>query len=109
MREVKKLIKQNEWLNGMADFREGDIGALLEADRFLDFIPCTTPRELYENLKNYSGSFQYKNLIFANHHLYGCFVFKESEDKAEEVEHLTMDVISLDKFIEILNRLEREV
>ena len=108
MDEVKKtvedVLKFNEWVNGSVDFYEGDLTALDKEDEFRDWTEVTTVEELRQKIRNYTGTFKYKNLLFFSDHQYGVFVYKIPDGQIY-IEHLNPDV-SLEKLEEVIRRLD---
>jgi hypothetical protein len=107
--EIKKIIEEivekNNWLNGIYDYLDGDVLAIVnQPEKFEEAKEEMDLRELYNDLREFEGVFQYKNLLFFNDWQYGTFVY--SIDNTEDyIEHLTMDAIPFDHFIKIIERL----
>jgi hypothetical protein len=109
IKKVKEIIENNDWLNGMVDYRDGDIMALLKPEEYFKngniIYETDNEEELFTALKKWSyGIWKFKNLIFINDYSYGTFVYDLSDTK-NYVEHLTIDEMSLKRFKEILNIL----
>lgn len=107
--KIRKIIEKNEWINGMVDFREGDLMALVEAEEIfnenkINFV--NNPKELFENLKRFDGIFIFSNLVFINSNKFGCFVY-DLRDKNywNYFEHLTItERFPYNKLLEIIER-----
>jgi hypothetical protein len=103
MDEVKKTIEEvlkfNEWLNGSVD-----LTALDKEDEFRNWVEVENIEELRQKIRNYTGTFKYKNLLFFSDYHYGVFVYK-IPDGQNYVEHLNPD-ISLEKLEEVIRRLD---
>ena len=103
--KVRRIVNSNYWLSGRADFEDGDPFAGLELrEAMLKVEEVDDLQKLYRLLRNYDGAFKYKNLIFFNSWKYGCFVYDLNRPDTY-VEHLTIDVISLPRFREIVESL----
>ena len=96
---LKDVISSNDWLSGMADYRDGDLMAIyINADYFSGVTECKSISDLLRNLKNYTGIFKYDNYYFANHWNYGCFVIVQlGPQKFKEFEHLTIECFDVEK------------
>ena len=103
---VEEIVEKNNWLNGIYDYLDGDILAIVnQPEKFEEVVEVIDLQELYNDLKNYEGCFRYGDLLFFNDWQYGTFVY--SIDNTEDyIEHLTMDAISFQRFIEIVKSLE---
>jgi hypothetical protein len=89
-KKVLEEINKNYWLNGSAEAEEGDIFAGLENSEMINNITVVNNEyELWKCLKNYQGTFKFKNLYFANHYSYGCFVYIVKNGEVKEFEHIT--------------------
>lgn len=97
-----KRIQSNEWLNGNADIEEGDPFSALENLEIItrDILYLNTAKELFYNLENYAGSFNYETLYFVNHPSSGCFVYAYSPktDKMLFIDHLTVSAFTYESF-----------
>jgi len=105
---VKKIVDSNEWLSGLADYREGDLMALVNQSEKFEREPTeyTDLAKLFHDLKNYEGVYKYRNLLFFNDMQYGCFVYDVNQPDSY-VEHLSVNVMSLESFIKTVNSLIR--
>ena len=104
-RLVEKIVDSNYWLSRQAEADEGDPLAGLENREMLcNVVKVENVSELYENLRNYVGTFKHRHLLLINHPTYGCFVYDLRKPESY-VEHLTVDAITFEKFIKILERL----
>ena len=102
---IKDIMENNDWLNGVYDFKDGDLMALVnQPEKFKEVTEISDLGKLYENLRNYDGVFKYKNLLFFNDWRYGTFVYDINRPETY-IEHLSMDAINLDRFKEIINDL----
>jgi hypothetical protein len=101
---IEEVLKTNEWLNGDFDFFEGDLSALGKDDEFRDWTEVEDVEELRQKIRNYTGTFKYKNVLFFSDYHYGVFVYK-IPDGQNYLEHLNPD-ISLEKLIEVILRLD---
>ena len=109
MKEIKKIIEEivekNNWLNGIYDYLDGDVLAIVnQEEKFQEAKEEMDLRELYNDLREFEGVFQYKNLLFFNDWQYGTFVY-DINNYEDYIEHLTMDAISFQRFIEIVKEL----
>jgi hypothetical protein len=109
--KVKEIIENNEWLNGMVDYRDGDIMALLKPEEYFSngnkVYEVDNEVELFSELKKWDyGIWKFKNLIFINDYSYGTFVY-DLKDTKNYVEHLTIDVMSLKEFKNTIERLTK--
>jgi len=103
---VKQIIEKNEWLNGMADFREGDLMAIVnEPDRYREITETKDLRELFELLQTYDGVFKFQNILFFNSSRYGCFVYDINKSPDSYVEHFTIEIMSFESFEKAVNGL----
>jgi len=112
LEKVKEMMRKNEWLNGYADFCEGDIMELVNAEDEINAISyiyeVETPQALYRELKNWMGGiWKYKDFIFIKNYFYGTFVYHLSDTK-NYVEHLTMDDMSFRSFSDTIKHLEEK-
>jgi hypothetical protein len=90
--KVLELVRKNYWLSGMAEAEEGDpLAGLENAEMFAKVTPVEDPSELWKYIENYQGIFRYRNLYFANHTAYGCFVYIVKAGEAKEFEHITFE------------------
>ena len=110
---VKRIVDSNDWLNGMYDYEDGDIMAIVEEpEKYMKVKEYKDIKELFMRLKHgYEGTFKYKNLLFFNSYHYGTFVYdieKAKKDPSDYIEHLTMDYMSFEKFQEIINELTNQ-
>jgi len=107
-RRVREIINNNCWINGTYDYLDGDLSALINAEEDFNenlIIEYDNLEKLFSDLKNYDGIFLFKNILFVNHHSYGCFVYDlKSESYKDYFEHLTIDAIGFKKFCEIVNK-----
>jgi hypothetical protein len=101
---IEEVLKTNEWLNGDVDFFEGDLSALGKDDEFRDWTEVEDVEELRQKIRNYTGTFKYKNLLFFSDYHYGVFVYK-IPDGQNYIEHLNPDV-PLGKLMEVLSKLD---
>ncbi|RLI68796.1 MAG: hypothetical protein DRP02_11910 [Candidatus Gerdarchaeota archaeon] len=104
---VKKIVEHNEWLNGMADFREGDLMAPLNQSEKFETEPTeyTSLAKLFNDLKNYEGVFKFENLLFFNSLQYGCFVYDINKPPDSYIEHFTIDAMTFESFEKAVNSL----
>ncbi len=87
---VIEAIRRNYWLSGAAEFEDGDPFSAMENGEMLESITeVGSVEELVETLMNYAGTFRYRNLYFAKHPHYGCFVFVAKRGEVREFEHLS--------------------
>jgi hypothetical protein len=107
---VKEIIDKNDWLNGWADYEEGDIMEIVnQPEKFEQVTEKTSLWELYNDLKNYDGTFKFKNLLFFSDSQYGTFVYDiNNPDRSNYIEHLTMPAISFEDFMRIVAKLTKE-
>jgi hypothetical protein len=88
---VIREIKRNYWLNGMAELEDGDPLAGIENSEMVKKIhEVKSEYELWKCIRNYGGTFKYRNLYFANHPHFGCFVYIV-KDRAYEFEHISFE------------------
>jgi len=106
---VEEIMSKNMWLNGMYDFKEGDLMAILnQSEKFNSITEFDDLQKLHETIKQYDGVFKYKNLLFFRDWKYGVFVYDiTDEDREHYVEHLDHD-IEYDKFVGIVKGLIKE-
>jgi len=104
---IKDIVDKNVWLNGMYDYKDGDLMALVnQPEKFQEATEITNLTELFHALKNYEGVFKHKNLLFFNDWRYGCFVYDiNNPDRSDYIEHLTIDAMSFESFQKTVNRL----
>jgi hypothetical protein len=102
---IEEIVKKNNWLNGIYDYLDGDILAIVnQSEKFEEVVEVVDLQELYNKLREFEGVFQYKNLLFFNDWQYGTFVY-DINNYEDYIEHLTMDAIPFDHFIKIVERL----
>jgi len=103
---VEEIVDSNRWLNGWYDYRDGDIMALVNQPEKFIGLPKehTNLIELFTDLKNYDGTFKYKNLLFFKDWRYGVFVY-DIENPKDYIEHLTIDVMTSETFQTIIANL----
>ena len=103
---VEKIVYSNEWLSGLADFRDGDILELVnKSETFIkEPIEYTDLSKLFRDLNNYEGVYRYRNLLFFNDMQYGCFVYDINQPDSY-IEHLSIHAMSLESFIETVESL----
>jgi hypothetical protein len=90
--KVLREINRNYWLSGMADIVDGDPLAGLEDNEMINHITVAESiEELWSFLESYQGTFKYKNLYFANHIAYGCFVYIVKNGEVKEFEHISFE------------------
>jgi len=100
MEVLQKILENNNWLNGITDYLDGDPSAILDkSEKFDRIIEYKELKKLFKDLKEYDGAYRYRNLIFMNDWNYGCFVYTE-DDPEDYVEHLTLDEMSFESFME---------
>jgi len=109
IQKVKEMLENNEWLNGMVDYRDGDIMALLKTEEYFNngnkVYEADNEVELFNELKRWDyGIWKFKNLIFINDYHYGTFVY-DLKDTINYVEHLTIDEMGINNFKDIIKRL----
>lgn len=105
---VKEIIAKNGWLNGFYDYKAGDIMAIVNQPEYYEGKPCETKdlKELYSMLKNYQGTFKYRNLLFFNDMQYGTFVYDMNDsDRENYIEHLSMHIMPFEHFEELIDNL----
>lgn len=104
---MPEIIKNNQWLNGGVDFRDGDPTAILkESEFFSQCIMIDNIKDLYENLKKWDyGVFVFHDIIFFNDYQYGTFVYLFSNTKTY-IEHLSMSYIPYADFRKIIQDIE---
>jgi len=107
---VKEIIDKNDWLNGWADYEEGDVLEIVnQPEKFQEVTEKTNMWELFKDLKNYDGTFKFKNLLFFNDNRYGTFVYDINNPNRESyVEHLTMTHMEFETFMDIVEKLTKE-
>jgi hypothetical protein len=79
---------------------------LIEAKKFYKVIECDDLSALYNDLRNYEGTYRFKNLLFFNSIAYGTFIY-DIENPKTYVEHFSMCMMSFEKFNEIVLELMR--
>lgn len=104
---IKEIVKNNGWLNGIYDFKDGDLMAVVnQPEKFQEATERTELGKLYADLKNYDGVFKFRNLLFFNDSQYGTFVYDiNNPDRKDYIEHLTMSVMPFDHFVTLINDL----
>ena len=107
-RLVEKIVDSNYWLNGDAEADEGDPLAGLENREILcsSINKVDSPISLYQDLRNYVGTFKLGRLLFINHPAYGCFVYDLRKSESY-VEHLTVQALTPERLIRVVERLTR--
>lgn len=109
---VSEIIKGNDWLNGIYDYRDGDLVAIVNQPEKFEGEPLeiTELKELYSKLKNYDGTYKHKNLLFFNDsQKYGTFVYDINDtDRKNYIEHLSMHVIPFEHFEQLINDLAKD-
>jgi hypothetical protein len=107
---VKEIIDKNDWLNGWADYEEGDVLEIVnQPEKFEQVTEKTSIWEVYNDLKNYDGTFKFKNLLFFSDNRYGTFVYDiDSPDRSNYIEHLTMSAMTPEDFMDIVAKLTKE-
>lgn len=102
---ITKIIDGNNWLNGLYDYRDGDIMAIVnQPEKFSEYTEVKDLKQLYENLRNYEGTFKHDKLLFFNDFQYGCFVYRI--DKTDNyIEHLSVHIMSFENFAEVVKEL----
>jgi hypothetical protein len=66
---ILEQIKENKWLNGYYDMKNGDVFAMVTDKEYLNEIHVRDDiKKLFHSLKEYTGIYRYKNIIFANHY-----------------------------------------
>jgi len=59
---VKEIVAKNDWLNGMYDYRDGDIMAIVNQPEKFESITITKNlKKLYDYLNNFDGVYKYRN------------------------------------------------
>jgi len=102
---IEEIINSNNWLNGIYDYLDGDVLAIVnQEEKFQEVVEVVDLQELYNKLREFEGVFKYKNLLFFNDWQYGTFVY-DINNYEDYIEHLTMDAISFQRFIEIVKEL----
>jgi hypothetical protein len=103
--KVLEQINQNYWLNGTAEIKEGDLFAGVEnAEMLSNITNVSDERELFKCIENYQGTFKYKNFYFANHSVYGCFVYIAKNGKVKQFEHISFS--SMEHFLDWIREIE---
>lgn len=104
---IKEILKHNGWLNGTYLYQEGDVMAIVnQPEKFQEPQETADLKELYSNLRNYDGVFKYGNLLFFNDWQFGTFVYDINGSRQEYVEHLSMDAITYEAFVKIIEELK---
>lgn len=105
---IEEFIDNNYWLSGKADMDDGDLFSGMET-REMMLNPSTVNdlNELYNLLRNFDGSFIYRDFILFKTWKDGTFVYHRSYPKSY-VEHLSIDFMSEDGFVNCMKRLEEE-
>jgi hypothetical protein len=101
---IRKIVSENQWLSGMADFTEGDPSGIVEAKRFHKVSVVNDLDTLYHELLNWEGTFRYKNLLFFKHWQYGTFVY-DIKKPGTYIEHLSVSVMPKERFKELVQEL----
>lgn len=106
--KICKEIKKNKWLNGYYDMMDGDVCAMVVDKEHLDRLhEVKTIKTLWKHMEiiGYNGNYIYKNIVFANHWNYGCFVYLWDGKKLIEFEHLTLSAYKYNKFESDIERM----
>ena len=99
VKTICNKIKKNKWLNGYYDMKDGDVLAMVTDKEYLDSITHrASVKRLFSDLKNFNGIFKHKNIIFANHWNYGCFIYRIENNKLRQFEHLTIGAYQEEEF-----------
>jgi len=103
--KIMRLIATNEWLNGAADFMDGDLCPELY---FEDPEPLVFDdiRSLYEAWRKWdNGIFLFGKILLIKHWNYGTFVYdiEKARNGLDYFEHLDPDV-SFESFRKLLSR-----
>ena len=108
---VKEIVDKNPWLNGIYDYEDGDLTAILNQSEKFEKMPKehVNLKQLFSDLQNYEGVFKYKNLLFFNDYHYGTFVYDiNNPDRSNYIEHLTIPSMSFEKFAKIISQLIKQ-
>ncbi len=107
---VKEIVDKNGCLNGIYDYREGDIMAIVnQPEKFQSVTEIQDLKQLYNNLKNYDGVFKYRNLLFFNDSQYGTFVYDiNNSDRENYIEHLSMNIMPFEHFAKLIKDLTKK-
>ena len=101
---VRKILEKNEWLNGLCDFEEGDLLAIVnQPEKFQLVKRVRSLKELYRDLRNLDGVFKYRNLLFFNDWRYGTFVY-DIRNPEDYIDHLTIDAMDYRKFRKLISQ-----
>ena len=96
----KEIMKNNNWLNGMIDYQNGDIMALNNAENDCPNIEeVKTAKKTAKILLKYdNANVRFKDIIFMSHWSYGCFVYHITNLKSY-FEHLTLSAYKKEELI----------
>jgi hypothetical protein len=108
---VLQAIYKDEFLSGLADFKDGDFSAINRvSDLYGDakVIVEGTPEEVFELLKTSQvGIYKVEgmDIVIIDDPSFGTYVYKIDGDGLNFVEHLSVDLIDINKFKKILREL----
>jgi len=104
---VKEIIENNEWLSGMYDYRDGNLMAIVNRPEIFEGEPLEVAdlKKLYSNLRNYQGTYRYKNLLFFNDMQYGVFIYDINKDRKHYVEHLSIHAMTFENFRDLVENV----
>lgn len=105
----KEILKKNEWLNGMADYRDGDLCSLNnEPEFFKTLTESKDLNEVWDILNKYDYAFiKWRSIVFAQSYKYGTFVYFVDTDKIRQIEHFTIPAFKKEDFIRDVNELNK--
>ena len=106
---VRKVIKNNPWINGNFAASDGDVMAVITyPEEFKTPVYAKDLRTLYEWSKNGLGTFVWRNVVIFNHPVdFGTFVYRYPKYDGS-VEHLTVNAMTFDEFADIIQRISDE-
>jgi hypothetical protein len=108
---VLQAIYKDEFLSGLADFRDGDFSAIGRvSDLYNDarVIIEGSPEEVFELLKTSQvGIYKVEgfDVVIIDDPTFGTYVYKIDGDGLNFAEHLSVDLIDINKFKKILSEL----
>lgn len=92
LKEIRaEILEHNDWLNGMVDYRDGDLMALANVDDTVPrLVETKSIKQVAELLKRYDNvSVKIKNIVFISHWNFGCFVY-DIKNLKSYFEHYTI-------------------
>jgi DNA-directed RNA polymerase subunit H (RpoH/RPB5) len=108
---VLRAIYQDEFLSGLADFKDGDVMAINRvSDLYGDakVVLEGTAEEVFELLKTSQvGIYKIedRDIVIIDDPTFGTYVYKVDGDVLKFAEHLSVDLIDINKFKKILSEL----